>query len=261
MKDYPIKLGTMLFTMVQPHRGHEVEYNRWYERDHYYAGCMIGAWNFAGGRWVATRDLKALRYPAGPNPITADPQVGSYLALYWVLAGHQDEWNRWAVDQVNWLHANNRMFAERDHIHTLLYDYEWAVLRDPDGPSPELALDHRYRGLAVVVAEASVAREGLAAWYRNDYLPSKVAGSAVGQVLAFAPRPLLGDAPSDVPRAPDNDRMLMLLWFLDEEPDAVWPTLFAAHGADVEASGMGKVVWASPFRPTVVGTDRYADQL
>ena len=28
----------MLFTMVDPEQGHEVEYNRWYERDHFYAG-------------------------------------------------------------------------------------------------------------------------------------------------------------------------------------------------------------------------------
>jgi hypothetical protein len=63
VKDYPIKVGSMLFTMVEPHKGHEVEYNRWYERDHFYAGCMIGAWQFAGRRFVATRDLKSLRYP------------------------------------------------------------------------------------------------------------------------------------------------------------------------------------------------------
>ena len=42
MKEYPIRVGSMLFTMVDPHRGHEVEYNRWYERDHFYGGCMTG---------------------------------------------------------------------------------------------------------------------------------------------------------------------------------------------------------------------------
>ncbi len=44
----PIKLGGALVTMVEPHKGHEVAYNRWYERDHFYAGCQIGAWNLAG---------------------------------------------------------------------------------------------------------------------------------------------------------------------------------------------------------------------
>ena len=64
MDDYPVKVGSMLFTMVDPHRGHEAAYNRWYERDHFYAGCMIGPWLFAGGRWVATRALKDRRFPA-----------------------------------------------------------------------------------------------------------------------------------------------------------------------------------------------------
>ena len=50
----PIKLGSMLFTLVEPHRGHEVAYNRWYERDHFYSGCMIGPYQFAGKRFVAT---------------------------------------------------------------------------------------------------------------------------------------------------------------------------------------------------------------
>src|SRR3954451_24545223 len=93
----PIKLGGALVTLVEPHRGHEVEYNRWYERDHFYAGCMIGAQTFAGQRWVATADLKALRTPAEANAVTPDPAVGSYLALYWILAGQFDDWNRWAL--------------------------------------------------------------------------------------------------------------------------------------------------------------------
>ncbi len=61
--DDPIRIGTMLYTLVEPHRGHEVAYNRWYERDHFYAGCQIGAYNFAGARFVATAPLKELRYP------------------------------------------------------------------------------------------------------------------------------------------------------------------------------------------------------
>jgi hypothetical protein len=261
MKDYPIRLGSILFTMVEPHKGHEVEYNRWYERDHFYAGCMIGAYTFAGQRWVATRDLKALREPATPTPITPDPSIGSYLALYWILAGHHDEWNRWGVDQVKWLHANGRMFAERDHIHTLLYNYEWGVLRDPDGPSAELALDHRYPGLAVVVAESTGPRDRLESWYREHHLPAKVAAAPVGQVLAFTPQPLLHDAPGDVPRVGSNDTSLLLLCFLEEEPTASWPSLFGDHAAELDASGAGRLVWASPFIPTIPGTDTYADQL
>src|SRR5690242_14856157 len=168
-----IRLGSMLFTLVEPHRGHEVEYNRWYERDHFYAGCMIGAWQFAGRRWVATKPLKDLRTPRDATPITPDPNTGSYLAIYWVLDGHHDEWNKWAVDQVNWLHANGRMFNARDHIHTLLYKYEWQALSNENGTTVELALDRAYEGLVatfVTLTDGST-REQLENWYRNDYLP------------------------------------------------------------------------------------------
>ena len=71
MNDHPIVAGSALFTLVDPNRGHEVAYNRWYERDHFYAGCMIGPWLFAGKRWVATRALKDLRFPAGDTPVAS----------------------------------------------------------------------------------------------------------------------------------------------------------------------------------------------
>ena len=59
-----------------------------------------------------------------------------------MLDGYHDVWNRWAVDQVMALHKAGRMFAERDHIHTLLYRYAWEQQRDVDGLPAELALDH-----------------------------------------------------------------------------------------------------------------------
>src|SRR3954447_10592764 len=59
-----IRVGSTLLTLVEPHKGHEVAFNRWYERDHFYAGCLIGAGWFAGKRWVATKPLKDLRGPA-----------------------------------------------------------------------------------------------------------------------------------------------------------------------------------------------------
>ncbi len=143
--DAPVQLGSLLFTLVDPERGHEVAYNRWYERDHFYAGLhdrslAIRRWSFRGDR-----EEKA-RCAPGPNPVTGEGGRGTYLALYWVLEGRHDEWNRWAVDQVNTLHAAGRMFPHREHVHTALYDQTMVVDRDRDGVPVELALDHRYPG-------------------------------------------------------------------------------------------------------------------
>ncbi|MDE3087137.1 MAG: hypothetical protein KGJ77_10285 [Acidobacteriota bacterium] len=258
----PIKLGSMLVTLVEPHRGHEVAYNRWYERDHFYAGCMIGPYQFAGKRWVATADLKAMR-PAGTEAITGEPGRGSYLALYWVLDGYHDVWNRWAVDQVKALHRAGRMFAERDHVHTLLYRYAWEASRDPDGLPAELALDHPSAGLLAVFTDraADVSAEEFASWQRQELLPGLLGGSAARLVVAADPLPLLVDAPGDVPRSEADDRRQLTLWFLDGHPGRSWEDLVEAHRRVVEASGKATVVGAMGFVPTIPGTDTYTDQL
>jgi hypothetical protein len=248
VNDSPVRLGSILFTLVEPHRGFELAYNRWYERDHFYAGVMVGPHTLAGQRWVATRADKARRVP--PD------MTGSYLGLYWIEAGHHDEWNRWGVDTVNRLHAEGRMFAERDHVHTALYDFAWAHGRDPDGVPPELALDHRYRGLVAMLVAGPAGD-----WYRDELVPEVVPGLPVDQVLAFTPLPLLADAPGDVGRQDADAERLLLLWFLDADAAEAWGEGFAGHGDRLAASGRGTLTWAAPFRPTVPGTDIYTDQL
>jgi hypothetical protein len=257
-----IRLGSILYTLVEPRRGHEVAYNRWYERDHFYAGCMIGPYQFAGQRFVATRPYKDLRYPAD-SPITPDPLTGSYLALYFVLEGHHGAWNRWAVDQVNALHKNGRMFSERDHIHTALYNYEWFGARDAGGVPPELVLDHRFGGLVTVVGELADGAEhdDIDAWYRDTRLPMLMdASSDIAIGLRFSPIPLLVDAPSDVPRQEGVERRFMFLFFTDGDPADSWPA-FAEEADALKASGLGTLLWAAPFIPTIPGTDTYTDQL
>jgi hypothetical protein len=256
--EVPIKLGTILFTMVEPKRGREVEYNRWYERDHFYAGCMIGEFCFAGRRFVATRELKELRTVPDPS-FVKDAETGSYLALYWILAGHDDAWNQWGVDQVNVLHKAGRMFADRDHIHTLLYTYQWAVRRDPDGVPPELALDHPYGGLVALVGETDgPAMEST--WLKEEWVPSVVQASGADLGMVFTPIPLLGDAPGDVPRNQPSPGRFLSLFFLPNDPRGVWESSFATAGDTLAAAG-GSLTWAGPFIPTIPGTDTYTDQL
>jgi hypothetical protein len=258
----PVKLGAMLLTLVEPRRGHEVSYNRWYERDHFYAGCMVGPYNFAGRRFVATADLKALRDP-DPSVITGTPARGSYVAVYWVLDGYFDMWNRWALRQVNALHAAGRMFEERDHVHTLLYNFVWEQRRDPDGVPVELALDHPYWGFVPVFIDRAenVSNEDLWEWLRTEHLPGLLPGSDADLVAAFTPIALEVDAPGDVPREAASDRRTLLLWFLNTPPEVAWETVIAEHRRRLESSGLGTVVAALPFIPTIPGTDTYTDQL
>jgi hypothetical protein len=247
-----VRLGSALFTLVEPHRGHEVAYNRWYERDHFYAGCMIGPWYFAGRRWVATRDLKDLRIGSDAGPLYGDDRAGSYLALYWVLKGRFRENVDWSTRQVHWLHRHGRMFPERDHIHTLLYRYRGIGSRDDDGVPAELALDHPFPGLGAVVVE----RTGDA----SPPGPALAADSPVALVLSFSGVPLPPGAPVTQPGTDGVERRELQLWFADDEP-ATWWSAARDYAETVAASGDGVVRWASPFVPTVPGTDRYTDRL
>ena len=258
----PIKLGSMLFTLVEPHRGHEVAYNRWYERDHFYAGCMIGPYQFAGKRFVATAAMKKLRDPDS-SEVTGEPERGTYLGLYWVLDGYHDVWNRWAVDQVMALHKAGRMFQERDHIHTLLYRYVWQQQRDVDGLPAELALDHPSAGMVAVFTERAdyLSAADFETWHREEHLPSLLPGTPARLVIAADPLPLLMDAPGDVPRTEADDRRQMTLWFLDSDPAEAWDSVIAAHRTAIESSGRGRIVAALPFIPTIPGTDTYTDTL
>jgi hypothetical protein len=258
----PVKLGSMLFTIVDPHRGHEVAYNRWYERDHFYSGCLIGPYNFAGRRFVATAELKELREP-DPSAITGTPARGSYVALYWILDGYYALWNEWALRQINALHAAGRMFEERDHVHTLFYRYNWEFRRDPDGVPIELALDHTYRGFVPVFIDRAenVTTEALWEWLRTEHLPGLLPGSDADLVAAFTPIALESEAPGDVPRQETNDRRTLLLWFLSTPPEVAWGPVVVEHRRRLEESGLGTVVAALPFIPTIPGTDTYTDKL
>ena len=259
--DPPVRLGTMLFTLVDPHPGHEVAYNRWYERDHFYAGCLVGPWLFAGRRWVATSDLKDRRPAAtGGPPVFGDRRAGTYLATYWVQDGHHDDHFDWALDQVKHLHASGRMFAERDHVHTLLYRRDWVVGRDPDGVPIELALDHPFAALLAVMVEGDHAAEA-GSRFTDREVPALIADTPVAVAAGFRPIPLADDAPVSQPDVGDLSRLSLQLWFSDEAPGADLAPSLASIAMAVERSGLGRVKWASAFRPTIPGSDAYTSML
>ncbi|OPC80633.1 hypothetical protein B4N89_06365 [Embleya scabrispora] len=258
--EYPIRVGSMLFTAVDPERGHEVSYNRWYERDHYYAGCMIGPGLLAGSRWVATADLKALRFPEDSDVVPAIG-AGSYVAIYWINDGQFDEWNAWAVDQVNWLYGNDRGFQHRVHAHTAMYLHDNRWYRDEDPVPLELALDRNYQGLVslAVQREEGVSQEDLEKWF-STHLPDFLRESPIASVAAWTAVPLKDDAPAFVPRDPNAATRSMQLYFLEGDPRESWDT-FREWAARIDASGIGRVTYCAPWIPTVVGTDTYTDRL
>ena len=266
MNDYPVRVGSMLYTLVDPNRGHEVAHNRWYERDHFYAGCMVGPWLFAGKRWVATRELKDLRFPTD-STVASPVDKGSYLATYWVLEGKHGEHFSWAGEQVWYLYQNDRGFPERQHAHTVLFESPWAFYRDDDPVPIELAFDHHYLGLGNVFVDRSpgVDTATLAEFLRTEALPALLgADSPVASCVSWKPierdPEIDGSAPMDLGSPTGSDERLMQLFFLEADPRTCWDR-FVSYADAIETSGLARVALAAPFIPTIVGTDTYPDQL
>ena len=93
--EYPIKLGRLLFTMVEPTHSSKSSMQP-LVRARPLLCRMHGRTVTAGDEFVATRqELEDLRYPT-ESDMTPDPLTGSYLTIYWVLNSHRDKWNRWA---------------------------------------------------------------------------------------------------------------------------------------------------------------------
>jgi len=253
--------GTMLFTLVEPHRGHEVAYNRWYERDHFLAGCMIGKGWFAGKRWVATRRHKDLRFPTDGD-FLPDIAAGSYLSTYWVEKGEDAAAIAWGSVQVKALHEAGRMFDERDHIHTLMYVLRWSVSRDDDGVPTALAFEHPFQGVVAVMAERheDVDARAFSNLLRDEVIPKAIGGSATALVVGATPIPLPEGAPVFQPENPNHDRRVLLLCFSETDPGESWSTYTDLADA-VAATGQGTLAYAAPFITTIPGTDRYTDQL
>ncbi len=251
-----VRLGSILFSLVEPERAHATAFHRWYERDHFYAGMMSGPDLFAGRRWVATRELKALRYPES-SPFAQDLAAGSYAVTYWILAGRHQPFVRWAVQRVHELYSEGRMFPHARQVHTGFYEFRFAAARDPDGVPAELALDHPYAGLAALIVDDARERERLAEWIEREQLP----GTPAGQCLGFAPLPLPDDAPANTPRIGAPEDRSLLLYFLEADPRDCWTGLFAPAAEQLAAEGLGRISYASAFLPTVPGTDRYTDEL
>jgi hypothetical protein len=219
-----IEIGTAIVSYIEPHPGQARAFNEWYERDHFPAAVLAGPGVFAGGRFVATKACKAAR-PRGGR-LFGDPERGSYLALAWVLPGHQGEWDGWVAREMDTITAEGRLFAGREHIHTAVYE-----CGSSGGDIPAIAaLD---RGFAGVIAIAGANLPALAT--------GTTTASAVELSLA---RTIVSSA--------DPPRHELALLFCDRDPLATFEAL--------ELDPL-RVDFASPFLATIPGTDTYVDDL
>lgn len=231
-----VAVGTAVVALIDPHPGAARDFNRWYERDHYYAAAMAGPGMCAGARWVATTRDRALRVPGGWFGSLAP---AAYLATYWVLSGMQAAWDDWAATQYASF-GPDRLFTARDHVHTAVYDY-MGEAQVAGAPPPITALDHPFPGVTVVATTASpdVALDWAGGVVHDD-VPLAVALRAGRTILTTT----------------DPPPFTLLLLFGATDPHDAWH-----HHVAPALGGLAQVGFAGPFRRTVPGTDRYTDEL
>ena len=246
-------IGSAIVVYSQPHPGTEHEYNRWYEDDHLYASAMAGPGAMAHGRWVAPARLKALRPDAR---LLGSKDRGSYLMVFWLLEGMEQQWLDWLPRQEVVLRKEDRWDFPKDHIYTGLFQFRGEQSK-AGGPLAVTALDHHYPGLIAVALEreAGAGLEGAESWTAD------LIGPGLPLCVMLTPRQLFKSVLTDPP-APADDPFVLVLAFCDEDPELVWqeqvcPRLDAA-GSIPGVRGLG---FASPFLRTVPGTNRYVDEL
>lgn len=241
MSEYEVPLGSAFLTLVDPDRGAEAEFNRWYERDHFYDGVMLGPGVLAGARFLARDSEKASRVT------DADPNRGTFLALYWFADNGAEFWP-WCVTNIGALAEQGRMTAP-GRVRTVWWLPEpWSLSADEDGVPAALALDRRYP--AVVVAEIEAAageryRAGAASLLRHEGVALVV--GATPQAVDFKTGPVAANG------------KLLTVWFLADS--AAIAGFVGAHEKFVGELGNARTTWLSPFVATVPGTDTHLDRL
>jgi len=254
--------------MVEPHAGHEREYNRWYEDDHFFSGAMYEPWMFAGRRWVATYDLQQLRYPRDSTSVVEPITKGCFLGTYWITPGRLDDHKKWTFAVNRRLMAENRINHERDHAFTSFQDNAGSVYRDEDVPNEVFSLMDPAAGLVIEVVDApsSGQRDDLEHWLLDTYLPSRItAGNPVSSGMVFRTNgPDAGMKPevrARLAKVANGGCRLTMLWFLTEDPRDCWQRFFSNEVDHIQAGGFGELALIAPFIPSKMGTNIYEDQL
>ena len=278
IEDPHIELGHLMIAIAEPHPDGLDRYHRWFEREHMYQAVLVGPGAFAAERFVATRTLKALRFPT-EGGVFRRADLGSFVALYYLARDQDDAHFAWSYSQSERLTAAGRTNRDRELILTWLCDYRARVARDADSVPEEIALDHRYAGLAMVWIEATAAPspqhgvsdpsavDSLADWLVQESLPSLLADSPIDQVLLFEPRDFpeppgnVEITPGSVAPNPWTGKGLLLLGFFDEAVDESWAARMIPFSEHVDGSGLGHVRLAAPFFPADRGTRRYLDEI
>jgi hypothetical protein len=246
---FDVALEGVVYTLVDVHAGHDADFERWYENDHFYAGGVLGPHVLAGGRWYASRELREARW-VSPRCLLPDPYAGTNLAMYWLATGGLDAFYGWVEPTIAQLRPGGRMFPHRTHVNTDGYRLEQVLdAADRSTVPPHVALDHPFPGVFVS--------------YLAPQAETRAAANLPPRSLSIAFRPNAGSMDASTlgvdATAPgmvfptDGDPIRLVLTFLPDRPpaDAEWTR--GTVEAVAAATG-SEPLWGGAFLPVVPGS-------
>lgn len=255
---FTVGLEGVVYTLVDVHDGHDADFERWYESDHYYAGGVLGPYVLSGRRWYAGRALRETRFVSADCPLP-DPAMGTNLATYFLTVGGLEHFYEWIVPQLGNLRSNGRMFADRTHVNTDGYRFEQVLsFAGASTVAPHVALDHPFAAVFVAYMDPS----GPVAPDASVELP---AGTLA---LSFRPNvdSLTTESLGVAPAAPGmnypstGQPVRLVLAFLTEVPPAT--AEFSADLSDRIARLTGsRAQWGSTLLPVVPGSREHLADL
>jgi hypothetical protein len=267
-----VHIGAVWVSLMEPEIGHEIAFNQWYGDDHFYAGGMNLPGIFAGRRWVCPRDHQALRF-ARDVLVFQPPHAGCFLHLNFFARGQVDDSAVVLGDTIARLAGEGRMYVDtipRRHVFSRLQPYVGVVYAAPDesGPLDIHALDHPFTGVAVQIVRTCPGRSrgALVDELVHRFVPARMASARATMCLICLDADLPDAVSARTSRVPSAygdaaDQRVTLLWFVEDDLRDGWQERFAPHVGALDETGLGVLEFASPFIPTVPGTDRHVDSL
>jgi hypothetical protein len=170
------------------------------------------------------------------------------------------------LPQVHWLYSNNRGFAERRHIHTVVVDHVGASYRDDDPVPVDLALDHGYPGVVLAWFDGRDGRTAyqLHAELSQQHVPNLLAGSDIESASSWTP-----SNPSEEPASaspmplgspPGGPNRLLQIFFVDGDVRQQLERL-RSYTEAIEKEGLADTQLVAPFYRTTPGKDTFLDEL
>ena len=249
---FDVALEGVVYTLVDVHDGHDLQFEKWYESDHFYAGGVLGPYVLSGRRWYASKMLRDTRYVSADCPLP-DPYAGTNLGTYFLVTGGLAGFYDWINPQLMQLRSQGRMFADRTHVNTDGYRLERQL--DFAGASevaPHVALDHPFPGLFVTYLDPNTPAEpgesvalppgSLSLSFRPN------AGSVSQESLGLAPA-----QPGMAFPSVGSEPVRVVLTFLTERPSTAtaWSTDLAQC---VGRLANARPLWGGGLLPVVPGS-------